>query len=573
MTAMTREEPRGLLPADPIERLLALASASHLRAVALLLLLSLAMFLPGFFSIAPTDRDESRFAQATKQMVESGDFVDIRFQDEVRYKKPVGIYWLQAGAVLAGEALGIPGARTKIWLYRLPSLVGAIGAVLLTYWTALAFVPRRYALLAGMMLAGSILLSAEARIAKTDAMLLLTVTASMGALARAYLDHAARAEKFSGFLVPAVFWTALAGGVLLKGPVIGLVVCLAVAVLVIYERSGRWLLALRPALGAAWFALLVLPWFAAILSRAGESFLAESVGRDMLPKLFSPQEGHFGPPGYYFLLFWITFWPAAPLAALAAPAVWNDRRERPVRFLLAWLVPSWIAFEIFVTKLPHYVLPVYPAVAVLIARALWHGELADSKWLKRTTLWWPALAIFIPIAAIIGLMVLRHQLGLLAWPFGAAAMVAGFAAWRYYENDGAEKSLVRAVTAAMLVVITVCGFIVPSLRPLFPSAVLARMLAADDCDYQVVAAAGYHEPSLVFLVGTSIRLTDGAGAADLLSEGYCRFALVESREQRAFAQRAEALGLRYGPGPRVEGINVNGGRSLSIAIYRTGRAP
>ena len=75
-------------------------------------------FLPGFFSIPPIDRDEARFAQATKQMVESGDYVDIRFQDEVRYKKPVGIYWLQAGVVKAASALGFQRALTTIWLYR-----------------------------------------------------------------------------------------------------------------------------------------------------------------------------------------------------------------------------------------------------------------------------------------------------------------------------------------------------------------------------------------------------------------------------------------------------------------------
>jgi 4-amino-4-deoxy-L-arabinose transferase-like glycosyltransferase len=293
----------------------------------------------------------------------------------------------------------------------------------------------------------------------------------------------------------------------------------------------------------------------------------------MLPKLFSPQEGHGAPPGFYLLLFWITFWPAAPLAALAAPAVWAERRERPVRFLLAWLVPAWIAFELFVTKLPHYVLPLYPAVAVLIARTMWHGGFAESVWLKRATLWWPLLAILLPIVAIVALVMLRRQLGLLAWPIGGAAMIFGFVAWRYYESDGPERSLVRAAAAAILVFIAVLGFVMPSLRPLFPSATLARMLPADDCEYRVVAAAGYHEPSLVFLVGTSTRLTDGAGAAELLREGYCRFALVEARQERAFVQRAEAIGLRYAPGPRVEGINTNSGRSLSIVIYRSGMTP
>src|SRR5438132_916168 len=119
------------------------AMRSHSRAAAVLLMVALVGFLPGIFSIPPIDRDEARFAQATKQMVESGDYIDIRFQDEVRYKKPVGIYWLQATIVKGAEALGVPEARTSIWLYRVPSLIGAIGAVLATYWVALAFGSRR----------------------------------------------------------------------------------------------------------------------------------------------------------------------------------------------------------------------------------------------------------------------------------------------------------------------------------------------------------------------------------------------------------------------------------------------
>ena len=122
-------------------------------------------------------------------MVETGDYVDIRFQNEVRYKKPVGIYWMQASAVNIGEKLGVPEARTTIWLYRIPSLIGALGAVLLTYWAALAFVSRRGALLAGVMLGASILLGVEARLAKTDAMQLLFIVAVMGAMGRIYLSE------------------------------------------------------------------------------------------------------------------------------------------------------------------------------------------------------------------------------------------------------------------------------------------------------------------------------------------------------------------------------------------------
>ena len=179
------------------------------------------MFLPGFFSIPPIDRDEARFAQATKQMVESGDLVDIRFQDDVRYKKPVGIYWMQTAAVETASALGLPRAQVRIWIYRVPSLIGAFGAMLLTYWTALAFVTRRGAILAALIMASSVLLGVEARLAKTDAMLLLTVVAAMGALARVYLSwQRGDNSPHEPWTWPAIFWTALAGGILIKGPLI-----------------------------------------------------------------------------------------------------------------------------------------------------------------------------------------------------------------------------------------------------------------------------------------------------------------------------------------------------------------
>src|SRR5712664_726421 len=105
-----------------IGALFAQATASHARAIAVLVLISLVSFLPGFFNIPPVDRDEARFAQATKQMIESGDYIDIRFQDDVRYKKPVGIYWLQSAAVEIASALKLPKAELRIWVYRLPSL-------------------------------------------------------------------------------------------------------------------------------------------------------------------------------------------------------------------------------------------------------------------------------------------------------------------------------------------------------------------------------------------------------------------------------------------------------------------
>src|SRR5712671_2974990 len=125
MSVMIDEASKRLSGGAGLRAIADFAAASHGRAAAWLVALCLIAFLPGFFTIPPLDRDEARFAQATKQMLESGDYVDIRFQDESRYKKPVGIYWLQAGVVKLGEAAGVPRAHTRIWLYRLVSLAGA----------------------------------------------------------------------------------------------------------------------------------------------------------------------------------------------------------------------------------------------------------------------------------------------------------------------------------------------------------------------------------------------------------------------------------------------------------------
>ncbi len=574
MAVAADNQPGRIGPAFGLKAVVDFATGSHARAAIILVVVALLSMLPGFFAIPPTDRDESRFAQATKQMIETGDFVDIRFQETSRYKKPVGIYWLQAGVVQAAQWIGVPDAMTAIWLYRVPSLIGAVGAVLLTYWAALALVSRRAAVLAGLMLASCILLSVESRIAKTDAVMLLTAVAVMGAMARAYLpEQRARLEGRWTWIVPAIFWTALAASALLKGPVIPLIVVLTVAAVVISDRSARWLLSLRPFIGVVYFAILVMPWFVAITLRSGEGFFAESVGQDLISKLFQGQESHGAPPGYYFLLFWATFWPGATLAGIAAPAVWAARHEPGAKFLLAWIVPTWILFELVVTKLPHYVLPLYPAIAILIAGVV-DAQVATSKaWLVRGTIWWFIVPMILGLVGLVGLVVVGKQFGFLAWPLIGASIVMGFRAWQLFDSDGIEHSLLRGVVAALLIVTAAMGLIIPSLNPVFPSGALAKIMQESGCRDPLAASAGYGEPSLVFLAGTNTRLTDGAGAAEFLRGGECRFAFVEARQQRNFAQRADAIGLHYSSGPRVEGFNMGNGRAIAIAVYRSGSPP
>ncbi|HEX7197973.1 MAG TPA: glycosyltransferase family 39 protein, partial [Dongiaceae bacterium] len=226
-----------------------LAASSHRAAILVLTVVTLLAALPGFFGIPPVDRDEALFAQISKQMVETGDYVDIRFQDQDFYKKPAGINWLQAATVQVSVALGMPPAMNSIWVYRIPSLLGALAAALLAYWAALAFVARRPALLAALMLVVSLMFAIQARLARTDEVLLAVFIAALGAMGRIYLAERGVPGSARGWSLPAIFWTAMAAGVLLKGPFILLFMGLVAATLVLADRSLRWLWGLRPFLG------------------------------------------------------------------------------------------------------------------------------------------------------------------------------------------------------------------------------------------------------------------------------------------------------------------------------------
>ena len=145
----------------------------------------------------------------------------------------------------------------------------------------------------------------------------------------------------------------------------------------------------------------------------------------------------------------------------------------------------------------------------------------------------------------------------------------GLLAWRLYEIEGAEQALLRAIASAVLTSIAIFGVVIPALAYVFPSPALARILRESGCAHPVAAAVGYQEPSLVFLAGTDTRLTDSIEAAEFLREGACRFAFVESRHEKNFAQRAQGIGLRYSAVAHIEAFNISHGERVAISVYRS----
>ncbi len=99
----------------------------------------------------------------------------------------------------------------------------------------------------------------------------------------------------------------------------------------------------------------------------------------MLFKVASGQESHGFPPGFYLLLMPLTLWPASAMAGVSVFRAWKSRSAPAVRFCLAWIIPAWIVFELVPTKLPHYVLPFYPALCLLVAHTIISSEEGDAR--------------------------------------------------------------------------------------------------------------------------------------------------------------------------------------------------
>jgi 4-amino-4-deoxy-L-arabinose transferase-like glycosyltransferase len=548
------------------ERLLGFVEASHGRACALLLALSLICFLPGFVSLHPMDRDEPRFAQASKQMLETGDFIDIRFQDEARYKKPVGIHWMQSATVTAAEALGIPAARTTIAIYRLPSLAGALAAVLLTYWAALAFAGRREAFLAAAFMGASIILSVEARLAKTDAMLLACSVAAMGALARVYFARRGIGPARSTVVI---FWVAMAAGILIKGPMVLMFAGTCAALLSVRERSAAWLKGLRPGLGFLFVLAVVLPWFIAIGVKSGSEFYAKAVGDDMLGKVATGQQNHWGPPGFYLVAFFATFWPAAIFAAIAVPFAWANRGEDRIAFALAWIVPSWLIFEAVSTKLPHYVMPLYPPIAIVTVIAIARGYVGPHRPGARAAfLAMPLIPIGLTLLLSYGAWTLDGTLPFAGWLLLVPASALAILAWIYFARAEVTRAALTSIAAAAFLSAGVFGLAQPVLQSLKLSPRAAAAVGMAGCPDPIVATLGYREPSFVFLVGTQLDMVESAEeAVAFLKQPGCRIAFVTDR----FADRFAAASAQAGLAPRrtatIAGFNINGGRRVSIDAF------
>ena len=510
------------------------------KAWILLFLLTFGAAAPGVFLLPALDRDESRFAQASKEMLEEQDFIRIQYQDELRNKKPAGIHWLQAGstALLTG-----PEARA-IWTYRVPSWFGAAGATLACFWAGMALIGRRPAFIGSLLFGTTLLLTSEAHIAKTDAVLVFLTTLGTGALGRLY-THTTRPKQMA-----LLFWACMGAGFLIKGPVTPMVAAFAGLGAWVWNRNGsagshEWwrILAWWP--GPVLFLLMVLPWFVWIQIATGGLYLDGAVGKDLKDKFAGASEGHGGLPGYHIMHLPAWFFPAGlllPAAMIAATRRLRgqegesiDRVMAGLRFLACWAAGTWVFFEFLPTKLSHYILPAYPALALICGYAA--DRLLSGDRMPVAL----ALGMFIfGLGALVLLSVsypgvTGYLMAEAASDFTTVSAGEVLGSWRMYEDfplwlwwagfilsglvltEAVRRRLSAAILLALAAALVIGWhiriFMLPSQAWVQPS--LMARLALEDvcgvpgedglCNVKVpsrVLAIGYAEPSYVMTLGT-----------------------------------------------------------------------
>ncbi|STX50704.1 dolichyl-phosphate-mannose-protein mannosyltransferase [Legionella busanensis] len=523
-----------------------------------LLLFSLLLFASGIAKIPVIDRDEAHFAQASKQMMQVGNYFQIRFQDKTRFQKPPGINWLQALSVKL-----ISDSRiSQIWLYRIPSVLGAFLSILLTYLFASRFLGSMTAALAASLLASSLLLVVEAHMAVIDATLLFSVVLMQGALWNIYQSY--KEQRKVGWFWPLCFWFAMAFGIVLKGvtPLVGLLTILA---LCLVDKDLSWLRQLKFLQGLLLVIGLTAVWLILVNKAEQSNYLLQMFNKDLLPKLKGGHESHGKPPLFHLAMLPITFWPSSLFLGLGGIYAWKNRTTNQIKFLLAWLVPSWIFFECMPTKLPQYIMPLFPALAILCALAIREYAYAlTSKWLRILQYLWLLLSITLGLVLILITYWLNESLSLSSVIIIGTIVIFSSSTIYFSRQGKVNYSIVSNSIMAMIVFPLIFNNLLPSLKPVWLTHTIAQLVDKNRIDNNIpLLVVGFEEPSLVFNLDTkSVRFVDFNTALTQLLSNPKQLAIFDDRVLQAWPYPLDKIKILA----QMRGFNYSKGRWVKLFL-------
>jgi 4-amino-4-deoxy-L-arabinose transferase-like glycosyltransferase len=551
----------------------------------LIVLVAAFFFLPGLGQICLFDRDEPRFSEATREMLRSGDYIVPRFNGDLRPDKPPFLYWMMSLAYrMVGDTefgARLPsaffGTLTLIATYfiagfRFGRITGILAAVMLGSCTLFIVESRLATADATMIFFTTIALGCAWRAWEVGSpgnrtadghRIIPKARYLVHTAGQDMLDHVQPAhtkEPMSWWTVR-LFWIALACGTLTKGvPLLFVFLPMIVLSIATGSLSQQWKILksqsiadriyhlpafvahcvirgnwgwwrnLRPATGFPMLVLLTCWWVALAGWATDWELIKQMIFHHVIDRAREGLEGHKQWPGFYITVVWATFW---PWSFLLIPVAYHTMRRvlgrtpiaidpKPYQFMLAWIVPSWIAFECFQTKLVHYVLPLYIPLIILCADMLvqsWNRltDVLAARWFRHAM--WVWLLGWLSMASAM-LAYFWFALPVYFWqsvPMAAALVAAGVAGALAWNRPA--WPFVTAMAFGMALMIGGTG-LVPALQEFRisekASATLSNFYFKDDA----IGAAGYEEPSLIFYTGQWIDKTPAQQRVlDLGSQG------------------------------------------------------
>lgn len=460
----------------------------------ILLVFIFLIFLNGISLLPPLDRDESRFASASKNMLETSDYIDIEIEGVKRYKKPIGIYWAQ---VASNMIFGEP-PYDKIWIYRLPSLLSIFICIISIFYVTRKLFNADVAKLSCLFLIFSLLTISEIHQAKSDGLLLLCITICNLILLN-YLSEGRRNPNIGEICY---FWIFLSLGIMTKGPIILVFVVIPIFFYSIFKKSDELIKYFKSFYGYVILFVIVVPWFYVISLKSSGEFWYESLGNDLFSKIVSGQESHGFYPGYYSLLIFFFLWPAAifllDIISLFIKMIKTKVKIPKVNlFLMISFFVPFLIYEFIPTKLPHYVLPTYIPVTILISDYLVKNfntkNLIFSKKKLPLVLLTPILITCIYLYAIVE----YSNPDLYLYLIILIACLFIFFIVTSYLIKRPGKFLILSLSFQLFVYLSLIFYINPKLNTFWIAKNINNF--SESFSYRKIFHYGFNEPSLVFL--------------------------------------------------------------------------
>lgn len=332
------------------------------KGLIILIILSAILFFFKLGNFSLYDAAETTYGEFIKQIHLTGDWITMHYNGEIIFDKPPLYFWLASLATLLfgfGE-----------FAIRFPAAIAGVLTVAATFLLGKAFYNQRTGFLSAIIVMTTFQFLVQSRIAEIDILLTLLIT-----LAFLFFWHAYNSGKVYFYWL---FYTVMAVGLLAKG-IIGIAIpAFAIFLFLLFKKELGKIWEMHIPAGVLITLLIGAPWYIAEGYLHGKEFLDFVIGFLFVSRFGGVVAGHPGPWFYYFLALLLGFAPWSHFLPYAFVRTFRKWQESPALLSLCFIIPVFIVFSIAKTKLPNYVFPLFPFLAIMVGK-VWDDFLGEEQ--------------------------------------------------------------------------------------------------------------------------------------------------------------------------------------------------